>query len=202
MLLGWVASVVLQPFGDPAFRMNLLAGLCVAAAAGITVDLVGALTRSTLAGILAGLGLAFTPIVWAIGTRADVHALHLLFVAAILRLLVAWRARVDAGPPARPDRWLVAAAVVFGLSVGNHSLTLLLAPPIAVFVWLVDRETWRQPASRGLVRDRAPGNARPRLPRAAAARRAVSRRRWSTGAPRHGPGSGTSRWASSSSAAS
>lgn len=161
VLLGWLASIVLQPFGEPAFRMNLLAGLCVAAAAGITVDLVRALTRSTLAGILVGLGFAFTPIVWAIGTRADAHALHLLFVAAILRLLVAWRSRAEVGsreatgsraeaasrrdvrPPARPDRWLVAAAIVFGLSVGNHTLTLLLAPPIALFVYLVDRETWR-----------------------------------------------------------
>ena len=143
VLLGWLASVVLQPFGEPAFRMNLLAGLCVAAAVGITVDLVRALARSTLAGILAGLGLAFTPIVWAIGTRADVHALHLLFVAAILRLLVAWQSRVDAGQPTGANRWLVAAAVVFGLSVGNHSLTLLLVPPIALFVLLVDREAWR-----------------------------------------------------------
>lgn len=148
VLLGWVASVVLQPLGEPAFRMNLLAGLCVAAAAGITVDLVAALTRSTLAGILAGLGLAFTPIVWAIGTHADVHSLHILFVAAILRLLVAWQSRIGAGLPARPDRWLVAAAMVFGLSVGNHFLTLLVAPAIAAFVRLVDRETL---ASRRLV---------------------------------------------------
>lgn len=61
VLLGWSASVVLQPFGDPAFRMNLLAGLCLAAAAGLTVDLARALTRSTSMGILAGLGLALTP---------------------------------------------------------------------------------------------------------------------------------------------
>ena len=26
VLLGWLASVLLQPFGDPAFRMNLLRG--------------------------------------------------------------------------------------------------------------------------------------------------------------------------------
>ena len=30
VLLGWLASVVLQPFGEPAFRMNLLSGLCLA----------------------------------------------------------------------------------------------------------------------------------------------------------------------------
>ena len=28
VLLGWLASVVLQPFGEPAFRMNLLSAIC------------------------------------------------------------------------------------------------------------------------------------------------------------------------------
>lgn len=142
-LLGWLASVVLQPFGEPAFRMNLLAGLSLAAAAGVTVDLVRALARSSLLGILAGLGLALTPLAWSIGTHAEAHALHLAFVALLLRLLVAWEAHVRGAVAGSADRWLVAAAVVAGLSAGNHSLTLLLGPPIALYVWIVDRQTWR-----------------------------------------------------------
>ncbi|MGH2474265.1 MAG: protein O-mannosyl-transferase family, partial [Candidatus Limnocylindrales bacterium] len=111
VLLGWFASVVLQPFGEPAFRMNLLAGLCLAVAAAITVDLVRALTRSTVLGLATAMGLAFTPIAWSIGTHAETHALHLLFVALLLRLLVAWEDRTRQAPG---DRYLVAAAVVFG----------------------------------------------------------------------------------------
>jgi hypothetical protein len=154
VLLGWLASVLLQPFGDPAFRMNLLAGLCLAAAAGITVDLVRALTGSMLLGMLAGIGLALTPVAWSIGTHAEAHALHLAFVALLLRLLVAWEARSlerDAGgppsgrgdPSGRGSRFLVIAAIVFGLSVGNHSLTLLLALPVVVFVRLVYPGVWQ-----------------------------------------------------------
>lgn len=147
-LLGWLASVVLQPFGEPAFRMNLFAGLSLAAAAGITVDLVRALTRSTVLGILAGIGLALTPVAWSIGTRAEAHALHLAFVALLLRLLVAWedRSREDRRsgmPSGRAGRCLVAAAVVFGLSAGNHSLTLLLALPVIVFVRMVYPAVWQ-----------------------------------------------------------
>ncbi len=141
-LVGWLASVVLQPVGDPAFRMNLLAGLSVAAAAGITVDLVRALTRSTLLGVAVGLGLALTPVVWSIGTHAEAHALHLVFVALLLRLLVAWERRVSGGRPGAADRYLVTAAVVVGLSVGNHSLTLLLVPPVVLFVRLVYPRVW------------------------------------------------------------
>jgi Protein of unknown function (DUF2723) len=142
-LIGWLASVVLQPFGEPAFRMNLLAGLCVAVAAGITVDLVRVLTRSALLGIAAGLGLALTPAVWSIGTHAEAHALHLVFVALLLRLLVAWEARATGRVAGHADRFLVAAAIVFGLSVGNHSLTLLLIPPVAWYVRLVHPGVWR-----------------------------------------------------------
>src|SRR4029078_7911402 len=45
----------------------------------------------------------------------------------------------------RRDRGLVAAAIVFGLAAGNHSLTLLLALPIALYVPAVDRGIFRRP---------------------------------------------------------
>jgi hypothetical protein len=137
VILGWLASIVLAPFGEPAFRMNLLSAILVGVAAGITLDLVRMLTRSTIIGVATGLGLAATPIVWAIGTHADPHALHLVFLAAILWLLVRWEsARLE--DRSRADRWLVAAAAVTGLSAGNHSLTLLLAVPIGLFVLAVE----------------------------------------------------------------
>ena len=79
---------------------------CVAVAAAVTVDLVRALTRSIPLGMMAGIGLGLTGIVWDIGTHAEAHALHLAFVAILIRLLVAWE-------DGRRDRSLVAAAVVF-----------------------------------------------------------------------------------------
>lgn len=148
VLLGWLANLLLSPFGEPAFRMNLFAGLSVGVAAGVTVSLVRALTRSTVLGAIAGLGLAVTPSVWAIGTRAEAHALHLALVAILFRLLVGWdsaRRRPDSPDATHTDRWLVAAAVVFGLSVGNHSLTLLLALPVGLFVLAVDPAILRRP---------------------------------------------------------
>ena len=162
VLLGWLASVLLQPFGEPAFRMNLFSGICLAVAAGVTVDLVRALTGRLALGIAAGLGLAFTPIAWTIATHAEAHTLHVALVAILLWLLVAWESRVhepeaapamptggaaqsfDAVPRDRGDRFLVAAAVVFGLAAGNHSLTLLLAIPVGLYVLAVDPGIWRR----------------------------------------------------------
>jgi 4-amino-4-deoxy-L-arabinose transferase-like glycosyltransferase len=139
VILGWLASFVLAPFGEAALRMNLLSAIFVGFAAGVTVDLVRRLSGSTHLGVAAGLGLAATPIVWRIATHADPHALHLTFVAILLWLFVRWEAARRTAPD-RADRWLVAAAVVTGLSAGNHSLTLLLALPIALYVLAVEPE--------------------------------------------------------------
>jgi hypothetical protein len=155
-LLGWFAGVVLQPFGDPAFRMNLLSAISVAIACGITVVIVQRLSGSAIVGAAAGLGLVMTPIVWKIATHADGHALHLTFLALIFLLLVAWerdrrgtngwRSPPDHLVPEgwRSDRWLLAATFVFAVSLGNHSLTQLLVPGIGLFVLAVDIWIWQR----------------------------------------------------------
>jgi hypothetical protein len=65
VLLGWLSSVVLSPLGEPALRVNVLSAILVGVGAGITVDLTRRLTGSLILGIVAGLGIALTPIVWA-----------------------------------------------------------------------------------------------------------------------------------------
>ena len=144
VLLGFVANLLLAPIGEPAFRMNAMSLLCVAFAAGVTVHLARRLTGWTAIAIAAGLGMALTPITWRIATLADAHALHLAFVALLVTLLVHWEDAHGAGRPGA-DRWLVAAAVTFGLSAGNHSLTLLLAIPVGLYVLAVDPRIIRRP---------------------------------------------------------
>ena len=58
-------------------------------------------------------------------------------------LLLTWdnrRHSEDAETLARADRWLVAAAGIYGVAVANHSLALLLPPAIGLFVLAAD---WR-----------------------------------------------------------
>jgi len=142
IVLGWLGSIVLQPFGDPAFRMNLLSGILIAVSAGITVLLVRRLTDSTPVAAAAGLGIGLNGIAWRIGTRADAHALHLALVALLLLALVAWQRDRAAGGG---DRWLLIASAVFGASLANHSLTLLLAPAVGIYVLTVQPPIWRRP---------------------------------------------------------
>ena len=154
VLLGWLASLVLTPIGEPALRINVLSAILVGFGSGLTVDLARRLTGSLVLGIVTGLGVALTPIVWAIGLQADPHALHFTLLVLILWLLVRWE-HARPGDPAIPDtapgdarradRWLIAAAAVTGLSTGNHSLTLLLGPPIIVYVLAVAPGILRRP---------------------------------------------------------
>ena len=149
VLLGFVVNVLLTPLGESAFRMNVLSLLCVAVAAAATVRLVDRLTGVLPLAMAAGLGVAFTPYTWKLATHADPHTLHLALVAILFGLLVRWEVARRAGDQTS-DRWLVIAAVVFGLSVGNHSLTLLLALPVALYVLAVDPRIVLRPGLIGL----------------------------------------------------
>jgi len=137
VILGWLATLALAPAGEAALRMNLLAAILLAVAAGLTVVLVRQLTGRTSVAVGAGLLFALTPIPWRMGGFADPHALHVALIAALLVLLVGWERRRRGGSP-RADRWLVASAALYGVMLGNHTLTILLAPGIAFFVVAVE----------------------------------------------------------------
>jgi Protein O-mannosyl-transferase TMEM260-like len=141
-LLDWLASVVFQPFGSPAFRADLLSAVLVSAACALLAVAAIQLTHRTVLGLLAGIALAVSPLGWSLGLAADPHALHVFLSALLLVLLLAWQSRVRSGR--RNAAWLVAASIVFGLSLGNHALTVLLAPGVGLFVLIVEPELLRR----------------------------------------------------------
>ncbi|MDH7486280.1 MAG: DUF2723 domain-containing protein [Anaerolineae bacterium] len=143
-----LARLFLQalPRGEPAFRVHWLSALSGAAAAAL-LALSSVETQPAPAGrpspsggqrtwqsaasfcaVSAALLFAFSPLAWGQATIAEVHALNVLFVAALFWLLLRWRARGSV--------WLaLAAAFLYGLSLGNHLTVLLLLP--AVLLWLL-----------------------------------------------------------------
>ncbi len=143
VILGWVASILLQPFGDPAYRMNMLQAITAALAVAGAVGIVQMLTGMRWIALATGLMLGCSQLFWRLATHADPHMLHLALVSGLFLLLLAWERRrrsEDPGIVRHADRWLVAAALVYGVAVANHSLALLLPPAIGLFVLAVD---WR-----------------------------------------------------------
>jgi hypothetical protein len=155
VILGFIATHLL-PFGDPAFRMNLLQALLAASAVAGAVAVVQLLTGMRWVALATGLLLltmpAFSqttvtfppfmtiktsPVFWRLSTYADPHMFHLALTALIFLLLLVWERRRTSPDPdvtKHADRWLVAAAGVYGVALANHSLTMMLAPGIALFV--------------------------------------------------------------------
>jgi hypothetical protein len=146
-LLGWAWSQL--PIGEVAWRMNLLSAVSVSLTAGLVTLITGHLVTerhrwlSASAVTVAGLAFAFASEPWQNGTRADVHAINVLFVALVVWLLLAWDAARRAGHP-RAGRWLAAAAAAFGLGLATHPLSGLTAFGIAAWLLVVDPEIWRR----------------------------------------------------------
>ena len=158
VILGFIFSHLI-PFGEPAYRMNLLQAFLAAGAVAGTIGVVQILTRMRWIALATGLllltmptfssvsvsfpasgSLQSSPVFWRLSTYADPHMFHLALVALIFVLLLVWERRRTDQDPARSrhaDRWLVAAACVYGVALANHSLTLMLAPGIGLFVLAV-----------------------------------------------------------------
>jgi hypothetical protein len=146
-MLGWLWSQL--PFGGVAWRMNLLSAVCVALSSGLVVLVAGhligerhRLLRAAAAGI-AGAAFAFASEPWDNATRADVHAVNIVFLVLLLWLLLVWRAAEWSGAQ-RAGGWLVAAAFTFGVGLGVHPLIGLTALGIATWLFVVDRHIWRR----------------------------------------------------------
>ena len=143
VILGWLASIVLQPFGEPAYRMNLLQAILAAMAVAGATGIVQVLTGRRMIALAIGLLLACSQLFWRLSTHADPHMLHIALTALLFVVLLTWDKRRHSKDPqalAHADRWLIAAAGIYGVAVANHSLALLLPPAIGLFVLAVD---WR-----------------------------------------------------------
>jgi hypothetical protein len=137
ILIAWLAELV--PIGSVAFRANLLSAVFVAATLA-TVSLISIRlgVRPVIAGT-APLALGAVGTVWAAATVSEVNPLHLLFAALLVHRALVWEAR-------RSPFDLVLGGLLLGLALGNHLLTLFLAPFVGLFVlWAGRRELMARP---------------------------------------------------------
>jgi hypothetical protein len=125
------------PFGSLAWRVNLLSAVCAASAASLTFWLVAGLTASLLAGAVAALLLAFSPIFWWQAVIAEVFQLNLLFAVATIMLVIWWS-------QTKEFKRLLIFAFVYGLSFSHHHTMLMLAPGFLSFIWATDRTIFWQ----------------------------------------------------------
>ncbi len=116
----------LFPLGSIAFRSNLYSAVLVAVALAALASVALRLgVRPALAGA-AALATGAVGTVWAAATVAEVNPLHLALMALLLERALAWADR-------RRPRDLALCGLLTGLALGNHLLTLFVAPWLAMF---------------------------------------------------------------------
>ncbi|MBN1220398.1 MAG: DUF2723 domain-containing protein [Anaerolineae bacterium] len=143
-LLGWLWTH-LFPFGEVAWRMNLLSAIVAALTVGLTYAVVRQMLAKTLpslpdlhrllAAFISGAMFAVTHTFWSQAIIAEVYALHAFFIALILWLALKvqtmgcdWRAW--------PAKLLT---FVFGLSLTHHLTTILLLPALLAFLFISEK---------------------------------------------------------------
>jgi hypothetical protein len=123
-----LSSVVawLHP-AEAARAANLASAIYGAMAVVFAAWLAARLTESTVAGIAAGLFLAFAYTFWTQAITAEVYTLHLMIVAAATLSLVAWGERPT-------TTRLALFYSLYALGFGNHLSMILLLPAFTAFL--------------------------------------------------------------------
>jgi hypothetical protein len=114
---------------EPAHAMNLASAVYGAIAVGLASCLASALSESKVAGVAAGLFLAFSYTFWTQAVTAEVYTLHLMIVGAAGLALMRW---ADRPAPGR----LALFYALFAIGFGNHLSMVLLLPAFTVFLLL------------------------------------------------------------------
>lgn len=156
ILLGWLWTHLL-PFGEVAWRMNLLSAVLAAAAVGLTYTVARQMLDRTLpatplpariiAAVTAAATFAVSHAFWSQALIAEVYTLHALFVAALLGLAVSYVFSNSSSIP--PDSWEISRfprndktskllALTLGLSLTHHRTIVLLLPALVLFLLTAD----------------------------------------------------------------
>lgn len=136
LALTWLVSHI-APFAGTGTAVTAVSAIAMVGAAALCFAALRHLgARPVIAATFAiVLGAAPYPLYYAV--VAELYALHLLFMSALLVALLRWQRT-------RSDVHLGIAVLLLALSFTHHMTTALLVPGIAVFVWMVDRRTFQR----------------------------------------------------------
>jgi hypothetical protein len=142
---------------DYAKRINIFAAFCSAASAGIWFLVAERWLQRIVAERMPRLMAAFAGIfagatAWTVWNQSvvneKVYTVSLLSIAIVAWLAVRW---ADDAPGQRRDRWLLAAIYVTALTSTNHTMGVLGAPILGVYLLLTDWRILIRPKFLGLA---------------------------------------------------
>lgn len=143
VLLGRLFTII--PIGDLAWRANLFVAVLAAVTLACVYLCIRLLAGWRIAALVGIFALAVNPLFWFYAIIAELYIPACAFTAAIILLLLLWRQSEN-------PRFLFAAGLLGGLSLGVHSTVALIASGIGIWL-LVNgqlRKSWK-PAVLGAL---------------------------------------------------
>jgi hypothetical protein len=123
------------PFGDIAYRVNLLSAVAAALTIFAIYHAALALKLSSTAAAVAAITLAVAHTFWMHAVRAEVYTIFTLWMAVEIWLVASWSSSRS---------WPIElAALLFGVGLLSHQMAILLLPALALLLWL--RRGWLTP---------------------------------------------------------
>jgi hypothetical protein len=119
------------PFGNLAYRINLMSACFAALAAVMVYFIVMRLAGDWVAAVSAGLAFAFSRQLWMQAVVAEVYAFNAFLVGAVLLILVIWTQTRKLG-------FLYLGIGLYALSFGNHLTVVTLLPAVIYLVLVTD----------------------------------------------------------------
>lgn len=135
-LLGWLFSHL--PFGNLAWRINLLSAVSASLAVALVFLLTRRLGASAPTALAAALSFACGPVFWSQATLAEVYALAAALLAAVLLAVVTWGAT-------RAPTHLEAAVFLSALAMAHHTTVAMVVPALIAYVLATDRKAGLRP---------------------------------------------------------
>lgn len=137
-LLGKIATLLL-PFGNPGFRVNVMAAACGAATCATLFIIILAMLRRRGAAapvayalaVVFSLALGFGPTLWSqsLSAKGGIYALNALLFTLLAYIIFRWEERFS-------KNWFYLFCLVYGLSLGNHWESMaVVSPAFLVFIF-------------------------------------------------------------------
>jgi hypothetical protein len=114
------------PFGEPAWRMNLLSAIFAVATCLVLLRVLRLLGVDAIPAAAGAIAIGLTRAFWSQSLVAEVYSLNALFIAVVLLGVVTYERTRD-------QAWLIASGAVFILSFAHHTSSVLLLPGLIVY---------------------------------------------------------------------
>lgn len=129
-ILGKIFTFI--PLGTIAWRVNLMSAFFGALTISLLYLVTYKISKDRLISIATSLLLAFSATFWSQSVIAEVYTLNTFLIALLILILLKWQDNTK-------DKYLLWFSFLYGLTLTNHTTTILIAPAFTIFIIFVDR---------------------------------------------------------------